>query len=130
MGQFAAPMNIDETLLSQKVSNTQLLVPRKMTVDTGLQTSSRRRRTKVLGLKQDELAIGSLMETGVGNGMIKSLHDTLRNQLKNLFDEIRKLSSKLQNSASLTWTLIASNPLIKRLVQDQETEMANTLEFK
>ena len=98
MGQFAAPMNIDETLLSQKVSNTQLLVPRKVTVDTGLQTSSRRRRTKVLGLKQDELAFGSLMETGVGNGMIKSLHDTLRNQLKNLFDEIRKLSSKLQNS--------------------------------
>merc|ERR1711874_761196 len=49
-------------------------------------------------LKEGRLTFGSLMEIGVTNGMIKSLHDTMRNQLKTLFDEIRKLSSKLQDN--------------------------------
>ena len=37
------------------------------------------------------------METGDGNKMIQSLHDTINNQLTSLLTEIRRLSSNLQN---------------------------------
>ena len=37
------------------------------------------------------------METGDGNKMIQSLHDTMNNQLTSLLTEIRRLSSDLQN---------------------------------
>jgi len=99
LGQRAMPMNIDETLFSQKPTNHQeVLVPKKMTVDACFQTSCGRRRSKVLDFKPDEQGFGALMEIGVKNSMIKSLHDTMRNQLTNLLDQIRKLSSKLQDN--------------------------------
>ena len=47
--------------------------------------------------KEERLSFGSLMETGDGNKMIQSLHDTMNNQLTSLLTEIRRLSSNLQN---------------------------------
>ena len=101
----AAPANIDESLFTNNFTkkspnhNGQVIPskPKTITNDASLQTTSRRRRVNVLDQKEERLSFGSLMETGDGNKMIQSLHDTMNNQLTSLLTEIRRLSSNLQN---------------------------------
>ena len=101
----AAPANIDESLFTNNFPKKSpnhggQVVPSKpktSTNDASLQTTSRRRRANVLDQKEERLSFGSLMETGDGNRMIQSLHDTMNNQLTSLLAEIRRLSSNLQN---------------------------------
>ena len=101
----AAPANIDESLFTNNFPKKSpnhggQVVPSKpktSTNDASLQTTSRRRRANVLDQKEERLSLGSLMETGDGNRMIQSLHDTMNNQLTSLLAEIRRLSSNLQN---------------------------------
>jgi hypothetical protein len=101
----AAPANIDESLFTKNFTKKSpkhgghviLSKPKISTNDASLQTTSRRRRVNVLDQKEERLSFGSLMETGDGNKMIQSLHDTMNNQLTSLLSLCRRLSSNLQN---------------------------------